>query len=113
MDPLDEEKPWGVVGQMVLIALAIGLIYLIIRLAVVVPEYGWQIILALTVIAPLLYYFLAFRSGGRRPPAAPRPRFTRAQRFAQATTAVLLAAMLSVPLLVAVYYLRTGSLPWH
>lgn len=110
MDPLDEEKPWGVLGQMVLIALAIGLIYLIIRLAVVVPEYGWQIILALSLIAPLLYYFLAFRRA-RAPTRPPRP-ITRARAVAQATTAVLLAAALSLPVLVALYYLRTGSLPW-
>lgn len=110
MEPADEEKPWGVLGQMVLIALAIGLIYLIIRLAVVVPEYGWQIILALSLIAPLLYYFLAFRSA-RKPTRPPRP-LTRAQSLAQATTAVLLAAVLSLPVLVALYYLRTGSLPW-
>jgi len=112
MDPVDEEKPWGVAGQMVLIVLAIGLIYLVIRLAVVVPEYGWQLIAALSLTAPLLYYFLAFRSGLRKPVGAAAPRFTRAQRAAQAATAVLLAGALSLPVLVAIYYLRTGALPW-
>lgn len=112
MDPLDKEKPWGVLGQMMLIALAIGVIYLIIRLAVVVPEHGWQLILMLSLIAPLLYYFLAFRSGLGKPASVPRPRFTRAQRAAQAVTAVLLAAALSVPVFVALYYLRAGTLPW-
>ena len=110
MDPLDREKPWGFFGQMVLIACAIGLIYLIIRLAVVVPEYGWQLVAAMSVLAPLMYYFLAFRTGLTR---VAGPRFTRAQRLAQAVTAVLLAAVLSVPALVAYYYFRTGSLPWE
>ena len=112
MDPLDQEKPWGFFGQMMLIACAIGLIYLIIRLAVVVPEYGWQLVAAMSVLAPLMYYFLAFRSGFAREQGVARPRFTRAQRVAQAVTAVLLAAVLSVPAFVAYYYFRLGALPW-
>lgn len=110
MEPLNEEKPWGVLGQMVLIALAIGFIYLIIRLAVVVPEYGWRIILALSLIAPFLYYFLAFRRA--RKPTRPPRAVTRARAVAQAATAVLLAVVLSLPVLVLLHYLRTGSLPW-
>jgi hypothetical protein len=110
MDPLDKEKPWGIFGQLVLIALAIGVIYLIIRLAVVVPEYGWQIILVISLIAPVLYYFLAFRKP-RKPRALP-PRLTAARRAAQAATAVLLAVALSLPVFVSLYYLRTGTLPW-
>jgi len=111
-DPLDREKPWGLPGQMVVISLAIGLIYLIIRLAAVVPEWGWQVILPLAIVAPLLYYFLAFRAGLSRKPGAAEPKFTAGQRALQAITVVLLAAALSLTVWVAAYHFRTGRWPW-
>lgn len=111
-DPLNLEKPWGVIGQMVVIALPIGLIYLIIRLAVVVPEWGWQVILPLALFAPFLYYFLAFRSGLSPKPRDPNAHYTPAQRRLQRLLVVLMMLMLCVPAGLAVYYFRIGALPW-
>lgn len=104
MDPLDREKPWGPLGVLALIAFAIGLVYVVIRLVVVVPEWGWQVLLAPALLGPLLYYFLAYRGGLRRSPGA--------RRAVHATVAVLLAAVLSLPVAVLLYWSWTGELPW-
>jgi hypothetical protein len=105
MDPLDREKALGMLGQLALIALAIGLIYLIIRLAVVVPEWGWQVLVAPAVLAPLLYYFLAFRGGLRRQPET-------ARRAAHGLVVLLLVAVASLPVALLAYRAWAGQWPW-
>ena len=108
MDPLDKEKPWGPLTTLLVIALPIGFVYLVIRLAAVVADEAWQLLLAVTAVAALLYYFLAFRSAKRRPRSLQSPG-----RIAfQAVTLVLIAAVLAVPVWVALFYVRNGALPW-
>lgn len=111
-DPLDQEKAWGVWGQLVVITLPIALVYFIIRLAVVVPEWGWQVVLPLALLAPCLYYFLAFRSGLSRNAKDPNARYTPTQRRLQQLLLVLLAVMALVPLWFGVYYFWNDALPW-
>lgn len=109
-DPLDQEKPWSVWGQLVVITLPIAVVHFVIRL--VVPEWGWQMVVPVAVLAPSLYYFLAFRSGLIREPRDPHARYTAAQRRLQLLLAVLLGAMALMPLGVGVYYFWNGALPW-
>lgn len=106
MDPLDREKPWSFLEQVAVITLAIGIIYVIIRFAVVVPDWGWQLILAVTVVGVALYYALAFRFGLRR--RRKRGATTR-QRALEFVTAVLLVIGLTVPLAVALLWLWGGK----
>jgi hypothetical protein len=108
MDPLDKEKPWGALGRLAVIALPIGFVYLVIRLAAVVADEAWQLLLSVTAVGAVLYYFLAFRTRKRR---LASPLTTR-HIAVQAVTLVLIAVVLTLPGWVAFYYLRNGALPW-
>jgi len=108
MDPLDKEKPWGALGLIAVIAVPIGFVYLVIRLAAVVADEAWQLLVAVTAVAALLYYFLAFRVRKRRLQSELSPR-----RVALgAVTLVLIAVVVSLPAWVALFYARNGVLPW-
>ena len=108
MDPLDREKPWSVLEQIAVITLAIGIIYVIIRFAVVVPDWGWQLILAVTVVGVAMYYALAFRLGFRKGTKRNVPPKQRALEF---LTALLLVIGLTLPIAIALFYLWLGEAP--
>jgi hypothetical protein len=105
MDPLDREKPWGFLEQVAVITLAIGVIYLIMRFAVVVPDWGWQLILAVTLVGVALYYALAFRFGYRKGTKRNVPPRRLALEF---FFALLLVVSLTLPLAIALFYLWSG-----
>ena len=108
MDPLDREKPWGIAGQLLVIVSVVGLIYLVIRFAAVVPEWGWQVVLPVTLVATVLYYLLAFRFGFGRKPAPPEPDIP-GRAALRAFTLVMLTLTLLFPLALALWYLYTGK----
>ena len=108
MDPLDREKAWGVGGQLLVITLVTGVIYLVIRFAAIDPELGWEVVLPVTLVAAVLYYLLAFQYGfGRsRDPAR------RRGRVARAVTLGLLVAIVLLPFALALWLARNGAAPW-
>ena len=96
MDPVDQEKPWTALGQIALITSAIGVVYFMVRFAVVIPEWGWQLIVATTLVAGGLYWMLAFRRGPTGPPVERSAR--------EKLLGALLIVALMLPLGVALYY---------
>lgn len=106
MDPLDREKPWSFIEQVAVITLAIGILYVIIRFAVVVPDWGWQLILAVTVVGVVLYYMLAFRLGFRR-----RVQRASRQRALEFLFALLLVVSFTLPIALALFYFTRAAPP--
>lgn len=108
MDPLDREKPWGVGGQLLVITLVTGVIYLVIRFAAIDPELGWEVVLPVTLVAAALYYLLAFQFGlgPSRDPAKARGRVARA------VTLALLVAIVLLPFALALWLSSNGTAPW-
>ena len=104
MDPLDREKPWGRLAQITLITLVIGVIYLFFRWAVVVPEWGWRLLLAATAMGTLLYFLLANRGGPVTDEAGHQRRSTL-----RAALSVMVVAALTLPIWVVLYLLWTGE----
>lgn len=109
MDPVDREQPWGVAGKLLVITCAIAVIYLMIRFAAVVPEWGWQLVLPITATGAVVYYLLAFPRARARDREGDRTR----RRAALETLATwLLAFALSMPAALAAWMLWQGALPW-
>jgi multisubunit Na+/H+ antiporter MnhB subunit len=110
VDPLDREKPWRPFGQLLLITLVIGLIYLVFRVAVVIPERGWQLIAAATLVGVILYYLLAFRWARAARGATPKP--TAGRSAWRTLLAALLILGLTLPLWVVLYFVWFGGQLW-
>lgn len=111
MDPLDREEPFSAPAKLVMIMAVVGVVYLMVRFAVVIPEWGWQLISTVTLVGAVLYYALAYRK-----PRAPLPpvqhREFSAGRLLHYVTAALLALVLTLPLWVALYFWRFGVPDW-
>ncbi len=104
MDPLDREKPWGRFAQIILITLVIGVIYLVFRWAVVVPEWGWRLILGGTATGTALYFFLMVEQATTRA----SQREARREKL-RAALAVLVVAAFTLPVWVVLFLLWTGQ----
>lgn len=104
MPPLDSEKPWTALQQIVLITIVMGFVYLFMHLAVVVPEWGLRLVWGSTIVGVALYYFLAFRRGKKTAAEALGPP-SRLHVVAVA----LLIVVLTFPLFFAALYLWMGG----
>ena len=107
MEPLDREKPWNAFQQIALIAIVMGVVYLFVRFAVVVPEWGVRLVWGSTIVGVALYYFLAFRRGVTKAAGAPPPASTL-----HVVTVALLIVALTFPLFAALYVWMGGGPPW-
>lgn len=113
MDPLDREQPWGPLGQLVLLLIVIGVVFVIFRFAVVIPSWGWQLVTAATVIGALVYYQLAFRRGSRPTAAEAAVREAPAPGRRRAALAALVILGVTAPLWVVLYFLWLGGQVWR
>ena len=103
MDPLDREKPWGRLAQVVLITSVIFTVYFVFRRAVVVPEWGWRLILGGTAAGTLLYFYLMLsRETHTREKEQHRSRL-------RSVLAVMVVAALTLPVWVVLWLLATGQ----
>lgn len=111
MDPIDQEEPFSTTAKVLMIAAVIAVVYLIVRFAVVIPEWGWQLIFVVTLVGTVTYYRLAFRAP-RAPTPPPRGLGWTPGRLVHYVSAVLLAMVLTLPAWVALYYWWEGRTPW-
>lgn len=111
MDSSDtKEKPWGRLGQLVLLVLAIGLIYGILRFAVFIPEWGWPFVTGGTTLGVAVFVLLSFGKG-RKPRAAPEAA-SPAQKTWRAVLVSILVLGLALPLWVLLYFVWLGGQLW-